>query len=622
MINAENLSKSFGGTVLFEGAGFKINRRERIGLVGRNGYGKTTLFKMLIGEERSDSGHIAIPKRYRIGYVKQRLEFIKATVLENCMTGLGHEEKDHFWKAEKILFGLGFSKTDMNRSPADFSGGYQVRLNLAKILVSDPDLLLLDEPTNYLDIASIRWITQFLNSWPHEMILITHDRGFMDSVVTHTMGIHRLKIRKIAGTTEKYYSQIAQDEEIYEKTRVNDEKRRKEIELFITRFRAKARLANLVQSRIKTLSKMTPKEQLENLKTLDFSFRSKHFPSKHVMSAKRLSFSYETDTPLFQDFNISIMAGDRVCIIGKNGKGKTTLLKLLAKHLVPETGEIVYNPNVTEGFFEQTNVQSLNESNTVETEILYTSPDIDRQKARNICGAMMFPGDNALKKIRVLSGGEKSRVMLGKLLVTPVNLLLLDEPTNHLDMESCDTLLSAIAGFNGTVIMVTHNEMFLHTLSERLIVFQKDRLTVFEGSYSEFLEKEGWDDEISNIRPAQNHPEIETNKMELSKKERKQVRSDFFTRRSKAVKPFKTAISRIENDIETTESQLAEFNEEMITASQNQDSQKIADLSKLTHQCQNAITRLYESLETEMEELEQIRKTFDTEFQNLNLEPK
>ena len=227
MISIENLHKSFGGRVLFDGVSFKINSKERVGLVGRNGHGKSTLFRIIVGEEGYDDGSISMPKGYRIGYVQQHIQFTESTVLAEGMQGLMASERDHHWKVEKILTGLGFSDGDMVRSPHDFSGGFQVRLNLAKVLVSEPDLLLLDEPTNYLDITSIRWIENFLLSWPHELMLITHDRGFMDKLATHTVGIHRKKARKIEGNTEKYYDRIAQDEEIYEKTRLNDERRAK-----------------------------------------------------------------------------------------------------------------------------------------------------------------------------------------------------------------------------------------------------------------------------------------------------------------------------------------------------------------------------------------------------------
>ena len=322
MINCENLSKSYGGHVLFDGAGFRINARERVGVVGRNGHGKTTLFKLIVGNAHPDAGTITIPKNYRIGYVRQEIAFTRDTVLAEGMTGLSAAESDHYWKVEKILFGLGFTARDMQRHPSEFSGGFQVRLNLAKVLVAEPDLLLLDEPTNYLDITSIRWITQFLAGWPRELLLITHDRGFMDGIVTHTLGIHRRKIRKLAGNTEAYYGQIAQDEEIYEKTRVNDEKRRREVELFISRFRAKARLANLVQSRVKTLSKMEKKDKLDTLKTLEFSFRAKPFPGKQVMRVENLNFSYDGNNPLIRNLNLTAGTGDRICVVGKKRQGK------------------------------------------------------------------------------------------------------------------------------------------------------------------------------------------------------------------------------------------------------------------------------------------------------------
>ncbi|HOJ15477.1 MAG TPA: ATP-binding cassette domain-containing protein, partial [Deltaproteobacteria bacterium] len=251
MISVEGLWKSYGSQVLLEGVSFKVNQKERVGLVGRNGHGKTTLMRIIAGLEEPDTGTVIIPRNYRIGYVTQHLDFTEATVLAEGMKGLRGDGRDQAWKVEKVLMGLGFSAEDMHRHPHEFSGGFQVRLNLAKVIVSEPDMLLLDEPTNYLDITSIRWIERFLSSWPRELILITHDRTFMDRIVTHTMGIHRRKVRKVEGDTSKYYTQIAQDEEVYERTRVNEERKRKEIEEFIAQFRAKARLVGLVQSRIR-----------------------------------------------------------------------------------------------------------------------------------------------------------------------------------------------------------------------------------------------------------------------------------------------------------------------------------------------------------------------------------
>ena len=620
MIRVENLTKSFGDRLLFDEISFTLTSKQRVGLVGQNGHGKTTLFQLINGNEQPDSGSVVIPKNYRIVTVQQRLEFTADTALKEGMRSLPPQEQEHSWKVERILAGLGFSEEDFHRPPGEFSGGLQVRLNLVKALVSEPDLLLLDEPTNFLDITSIRWIEQFLNTWPHELILITHDRSFLDKVVTHTMGIHHRKLRKITGNTAKYYDQIAQDEEVYEKTRINDERRRKEIQQFITRFRAKARLANMVQSRIKTLKKMEKKEKLEQMKFLDFSFRASPFPGKRAVTTRNLNFAYKRGKPLIKDFNITIEAGERVCVVGKNGKGKTTLLKLLAGVLAPQSGETVYHPLIEKGFFEQTNVKSLVDSRTVEEEILYSHPDMDRQKARNICGAMMFSGDDGLKKISVLSGGEKSRVMLGKLLATPVNLLLLDEPTNHLDMESCDALLAAIDVFEGTVIMVTHNEMFLHSLAERLVVFQNDHIEIFDGNYQEFLEKDGWHDKNPPpLTHATQRPHTEAI-ARLSKKEMRRKRSEIIARRSKLTRPLEKHIREVEDKIETHENELDRLNQAMQQASQDMDGLRIAELSRAIHASQSAIDEYFDELEKTTHELDSQNADFEKQLQVLDAE--
>jgi ATP-binding cassette subfamily F protein 3 len=613
LIAAENLSKSYGGQALFDGISFKINAKERVGLVGRNGHGKTTLLRIIIGEEDYDSGNLTSPKGYRIGHVRQQLDFTEKTVLREGLRGLPDGEKDHHWKVEKVLAGLGFRPSDLQRPPEEFSGGFQVRLNLAKVLVSEPDLLLLDEPTNYLDITSIRWIERFLLVWPREVLLITHDRSFMDRIVTHTLGIHRRKVRKIPGNTEKYYHQIAQDEEIYEKTRLKDERRAKEVQQFITRFRAKARLAGMVQSRIKTLAKLEKKSQLQSMRELEFSFRSLPFPSKQVLSARGVGFAYPGQSELFNDLDLSIHAGDRVCVVGPNGRGKTTLLKVLAGQLASGSGELSYHPAVVHGLYEQTNINTLHDASTIEAEILNCHPDVDRQQARNICGAMLFSGDDAVKRISVLSGGEKARVMLGKLLATPVNLLLLDEPSNHLDMESCDALVAAIDNFDGAVIMVTHNEMFLHALAQRLIVFDQDRVTTFEGTYQEFLEKGGWGDEAA-AEPAR---QVSAKGPSVNKKKLRRQRSAVIRERAAKINPIGRAITRAESAIEAEEQRLADFNDEMVRASQNQDGARIAALSPAIHQAQSRIDENFKVLEGLYEKKETLQKFYDQKLEAL-----
>lgn len=614
MIQVSKLTKGYGDRVLFDNVSFMINARERVGLVGRNGHGKTTLLRVLTGQESYDNGTVSMPKNYRLGYLRQNLNFTEDTILKEGVRGLPAHEQGHSWKVEKILAGLGFSVETMSLHPEELSGGYQVRLNLAKVLASDPDLLLLDEPTNYLDITSIRWLERFLINWPRELIIITHDRGFMDRVITHTMGIHLRKVRKVQGNTEKYYTQIAQEAEVYEKTRINDERRRREVEIFIRRFRAKARLANLVQSRIKTLAKQEKREKLEEIKNLNFSFRYKPYAGKYVMHVDNLTFGYDKNNPLIKNLSFAVRAKDRICIIGKNGKGKTTLLKLLAYQLKQQQGGVNYNSGIVKGFFEQTNVKTLVESNTVEEEILNAYPEMGRKDARNICGAMMFEGDDALKTINMLSGGEKSRVMLGKILAQPVNLLLLDEVTNHLDMESCDSLLTAIDNFEGAVIIVTHNEMFLHALAERLIIFQKGRTYMFEGTYQRFLEKEGWEDE-EELRVKSTAKKENTQK--LQKKDIRKLRSDIIVERSRTLKSLEKSIAEAEDAIESHEKKLTELNAALEEASLAGEGSRIVEISLLMHHSQLKIDSIFEELEKLTENLEKQRSLFEEKLTNL-----
>ncbi|MCD4678620.1 MAG: ABC-F family ATP-binding cassette domain-containing protein [Desulfobacula sp.] len=608
MLNIDAISKSFGDQVLLDTAGFRINPGERVGLVGRNGHGKTTLLNIISGSDHADEGSISCPSGYRIGFLSQKIVFTKKSVIEEAMLGLLEHEKDHSWKAEKILAGLGFYQNDLTKDPYQFSGGFQVRLNLAKVLISEPDLLILDEPTNYLDITSIRWISQFLISWPREVLLVTHDRGFMDNVVTHIAGIHRQKIKKIKGDTSKYYLQVAQDEEVYEKTRQNEEKRKKEIEQFISRFRAKARLANMVQSRIKTLEKSQSKQKLQKLKNLEFQFNYLPFSGKQVLTIENLSFGWQSDKFLIDKFSLTVYPDDRIAIIGKNGKGKTTLLKLINGNIQSVSGSIKINPGVDFGYFEQTNIQSLNDNFTVEEELILSSIDSDRQSARNICGAMMFEKDAALKKISILSGGEKSRVMLGKLLMSPLNLLLLDEPSNHLDIESCDSFVCALDNFQGAVAIVTHNEMFLHSIANRLIVFKNNAVEVFEGTYQEFLEKEGWEDE-------QDAGEKKLKTFFLTKKELRKKKSEIITQKSIKIKPAKQKIKNLENNIEKNDKLIADINKGLIEASNNQDGQKIQSLSKELARLQNSNEALFEDLETQMELFEEIECLFNNQLE-------
>ncbi|KAF0182762.1 MAG: ATP-binding cassette subfamily F member 3 [Nitrospirae bacterium] len=595
MIQAYNLSKSYGRQIIFDEVGFTVSAGERIGLVGRNGHGKTTLFRMLLGEEHPDSGIISIPSGYTIGHLSQHIRFTGKTVLEEACLSLPLRDDgvDETYRAEKVLTGLGFTDVDFRRSPLELSGGFQIRLNLAKVLLQEPNLLLLDEPTNYLDILSIRWLKEFLRAWKNELMLITHDRAFMDSVSTHTMGIHRCTLRKMEGSTEKFWRQIMTDEEVHERTRVNDEKKRQEIEQFINRFRAQATRAKAVQSKIKALQRHERLDKLQNVRTLEFQFNEEPFVGKWLLETKNLSFSYAAaGHQLIENLSFIVGPKDRVAIIGPNGKGKTTLLNLLAGELSPSHGEVALSSKCKLGYFGQTNINRLSPTMTVEEEIMSVVPDELRRTARAICGVMMFEGDAALKKISVLSGGERSRVLLGKLLAQPSNLLLLDEPTNHLDMESVDSLLEAIDAFEGAVIIVAHSEMILHAVATRLIVFDGGAVSTFEGTYQDFLDRVGWLDEKELFTEQKKVSPDE----KITKKDLRKLRADIIAERSRTLVPMQNRMEQIENTIVQLEEQCARAEKALVEASEKGDWQTISEQSKILSDSKSEIENLFDEL--------------------------
>ncbi len=584
MITAANITKHFGNQVLFEDASFSLGPGDRLGLVGRNGSGKSTLFLLISGEEPPDGGEITAPKGYRIGYLEQELRWEKPTVLEEGCRGLGPAEEDDDWKVKKILSGLGFSEGDFDRSPAEFSGGYRTRIALARLLVSRPDLLLLDEPTNFLDILSIRWLAGFLRSWPGELMLISHNRAFMDGVVTRTMGIHRGAIRIVAGTTKKYYRQIRSEEEVLERRRINDEKIRKKEEEFINRFRAKARRASQAQARVKRLEKMELTDRLREIETLDFSFAYSPCPGKNILNAEDISFSYTGGSPyLVDDFSFTLSADDKVGVIGPNGAGKSTLLRLLGGRLTPLAGEIRTHPRARAAVFDPASAGTLHPGLTVEEEIALSLPPAERSRARSIAGKMLFSQDQALKRIEVLSGGEKCRVLLGKVIAEPANLLLLDEPTHHLDLESCSAIIDALNGYPGAALIVSHDEYLLRRTAEKLIVLQGGRVVLFPGTYDEFLEEVGWQGE----EPAGSSPNKNAS---VSKKDLRRERA----RRREIIRPLENRIRRLEARIGRTETAHAEKSEELVAASRDGESGEIVRLTRETAEMKKEIEKTYE----------------------------
>jgi ATP-binding cassette subfamily F protein 3 len=611
LIQINNLSKSYGGQEVISDVTLSLMPRERVGLVGRNGSGKSTLFRIILGEELPDLGDVVIPKGYKLGSLSQHIEFNHKNVLEECCSALPKGEEHNVYKAEKYLMGLGFSQEDFLRPPSEFSGGFQLRINLIKALLQEPNLLLLDEPTNYLDIISLRWLRGFLRTFPGEIILITHDRDFMDEVSTHTMGINRGTIKKISGGTQKFYEQMIMEDEIYEQTRQNMEKKKKHLQSFVDRFRAKASKATQAQSKLKQLDKLGTIEKLDNDKNFGFSFNYKDIPSKTVLEAEDLSFSYGSDFPtLFEDVSISLKKGERLAIIGKNGKGKSTLLNVLGNELKSQSGNIRFHKDAEVSHFGQTNIQRLSMKATVAEEIGSANDALTRTAVRNICGAMMFEGDLADKKISVLSGGERSRVLLGKILANKSTVLLLDEPTNHLDMESVEILIDEIDSFPGSVIFVTHSEFMLKQLATKLVVFQDGKAAIFDGTYDEFLEKIGWD-EIED--------DVEKNpKKKLSKKDSKRLRAELTLERSKKAGPFKKQVEKLEEDISNAENRIKEIEEELVAASENSNGDIVSTLSKELGALNKNIESWFDELEIASEKMEAISSEFDQRLEDLS----
>jgi ATP-binding cassette subfamily F protein 3 len=414
----------------------------------------------------------------------------------------------------------------------------------------------------------------------------------MDGVITHCAAIHRCKARKTQGQTQKLYGQIEKEEEVYEKTRLNAEKKKKQTELFIRRFRAKARLAGMVQSRIKSLEKQDSLDELTEIEDLDFSFSSIAFNAAKMLGVHNLKFGYDAALPpLIQNLSFDVLKKDRICVIGKNGKGKSTLLKLLAGRLVPDDGSVKKHPDLQTSYFVQSDAAELNPLKNVFEEILSSDPKILPQKARNIAGAMMFSGDDALKKIEFLSGGEKSRVLLGKILAKPCHTLLLDEPTNHLDMESCEGLIDAVNEFEGSVIMVTHNEELLHNVAKKLIIFDRNEAKLFDGTYKEFLEKRGWEDESGDIKA-----KTAQAKRVFTKEEIKKQRALLIQEKSKVLKPLEETISSIEKKITEKERALDENTRRLVLASTEKDVAFLAEGSKNDKILKKEIEDLYLSL--------------------------
>jgi len=488
MLTVSRVSKSFAGRTLFEEASLQVNIGDRIGLIGPNGAGKTTLFSLLLRSDEPDEGTISIQRGVRCGYLPQETAAsTEGTVME---LAAGHEADGRAEAAAKrILAGLAFREQDYFRPVNELSGGWVMRAHLARLLVEQPDLLLLDEPTNHLDLETLGWFQNHLHGYPGAILTISHDREFLNILCRGIVEIRHRKLLRYHGNYDAFVEQKKAREEQQLAAYRNQQKEIEHLQDFITRFRAKASKAAQAQDRVKQLARMERIEAPESDEpTVHFKFPQPVRSGQRVMSLEGVRQAYG-DHVVYENLHIRVERGQRIVLVGPNGAGKSTLLKILAGDLSLEAGERTPGHNASIGYFAQHRSDALDLKKTVLAEVQSISRPVPEQAARNILGAFLFRGDDVFKSVSVLSGGEKSRLALVKLLLDPPNLLLLDEPTTHLDMPSIDALIRALGPYEGTIVFVSHDVHFIRAIATSVIHVHAGKLTPYAGDYAYFLDK-------------------------------------------------------------------------------------------------------------------------------------
>lgn len=591
LLIANGLHLSFGRKVILEDAQFTIGPSDRVGLVGANGTGKSTLLKILVGQQALDEGRLTYRRNSRIGYLPQDLqslpegdlvEAVLSTVpgrddldrrLEQTEQSLAqssdpdeqmelatllaelHEERDHFeehfgrHRAERILLGLGFKVSDFVLPTTTFSGGWRMRAALAGLLLQDPDLLLLDEPTNHLDLPTQTWFDAFLRRSRKAMVLISHDREFLNRQIKKVISLETEGLRTWTGNYEDYRRMRSEE---YERLLAQADKvaaKRAQLETFINRFRAKASKASQAQSKMKQLERLESVQVHQARDTVSFSFPSAPQPGREVARFRRVRKAFG-DKLIYDGLDATLLRGQRIAVVGLNGAGKTTLLKLLARELTPEAGTIETGHNVIMGYYAQHHADTLDRSHTVLDELMQLVPDKPQSYVRSVLGSFLFSGDDVDKPIGVLSGGERARVALARLLVKPANLLVMDEPTNHLDLDSSEALIEALEGYDGTLLFVSHNRSFLDALATHVWDVRDHKVVEFPGNLAEYLEHLELEAAQAD---AQNAPEEGV--VRPVGRDRKRLEAEARQARSQKAAPLKKEVAATEERIATLEAE-------------------------------------------------------------------
>ncbi len=642
MIDIKNLSIQFTGENLFENVNLKISKHDKIALVGSNGKGKSTFLKLIYGIEKPETGEINKQRGIRIGYLPQDLisfrdktlfEEVKSSMIEldtiikkekeilnslnndnlsesdkhELIESLGelHNQKDNinFYRAEskikKVLTGLGFQEKDFSRLTQEFSGGWQMRIQLAKILLGENDLILLDEPTNHLDIDALTWLEDFLCEYKGALIIVSHDKHFINKVTNKTLEIFNKQINFFPGTYDQYLNFKKEREAQLKAFEKNREKKIKEIERFIERFRYKATKARQVQSRIKMLDKIESIELIQEEKKIDLKFPEPPKSGVIPVELKNVYKFYE-DLEVLSDINIKIERGEKIAVVGPNGAGKTTLAKIIGNKINVSKGEVIYGYNTIISYYEQEVADSLN----LEFDLIDTLEEVNDEltpgQIRKLLGSFLFSGDDVFKKVKVLSGGEKSRLALARLLLTKSNLIILDEPTNHLDLSSKEILQKALIDFSGTLIIVSHDIDFLKPIVNKVFEIRNHNLKVYYGGIEYYLQKKYEEIHEEKLYDLKESPK-------LNRKEQKRLEAELRQKKYILTKDIKKELENSEREIIKLEKLKSEIEYELtkpeIFSNPELAKEKNLEYEKIKKLLNNEYNR-WEELNYKIEEIE------------------